>query len=228
MDIRISDKSFFVFDLDDTLYKEIEYLKSAYKEIANIITYEESGEELFNIMYQKYIAKENVFKWLTSPGNSLVKKKFALDKLLYLYRNHFPNLKIEEDSLSFLKKLKSFKLKLGIITDGRSVTQRNKIGALFLPDLFDTIIISEEIGTEKPSIENFFKVQESYKEFNDFYYIGDNPSKDFYGANLLGWKTICLLDDGRNIHNQSFEKPKEWLPNIGSIKKFNDINLIYN
>ena len=28
----------FVFDLDDTLYKEIDFLRSAYREIAGIIT----------------------------------------------------------------------------------------------------------------------------------------------------------------------------------------------
>ena len=32
--------------------------------------------------------------------------------------------------------------------------------------------------------------------------------------NKLGWKTICLLDDGRNIHRQDFSCPEEYLPNV--------------
>lgn len=37
-----------------------------------------------------------------------------------------------------------------------------------------------------------------------FYYVGDNTEKDFLAPNDLGWTTVCLLDDGRNIHKQDF------------------------
>ena len=40
-----------------------------------------------------------------------------------------------------------------------------------------------------------------YQE-GDFYYIGDNVIRDFVAPNQLGWTTICLRDDGRNIHKQ--------------------------
>ena len=40
---------------------------------------------------------------------------------------------------------------------------------------------------------------------SSFVYIGDNLSKDFVTANLLGWKTIILLDDGRNVFKQDFD-----------------------
>lgn len=43
---------------------------------------------------------------------------------------------------------------------------------------------------------------------------GDNLRKDFITPNKLGWKTICLLDDGRNIHRQDFSCPEEYLPNV--------------
>ena len=36
----------------------------------------------------------------------------------------------------------------------------------------------------------------------NFYYIGDNVVKDFIAPNQLGWTTICLLDNGQNIHKQ--------------------------
>ena len=38
----------------------------------------------------------------------------------------------------------------------------------------------------------------------DFYYVGDNPKKDFIAPNVLGWETICLLDSGCNIRPQEF------------------------
>lgn len=43
-----------------------------------------------------------------------------------------------------------------------------------------------------------------YPECRDFTYVGDNPRKDFIAPNALGWLTVCLKDDGRNIHKQDF------------------------
>ena len=43
-----------------------------------------------------------------------------------------------------------------------------------------------------------------YPECHDFTYVGDNPRKDFISPNALGWLTVCLKDDGRNIHKQDF------------------------
>jgi putative hydrolase of the HAD superfamily len=45
-----------------------------------------------------------------------------------------------------------------------------------------------------------------------YYYIGDNPAKDFVAPNHLGWTTICLLDDGQNIHPQDFSLSQQMLP----------------
>ena len=38
----------------------------------------------------------------------------------------------------------------------------------------------------------------------EFVYIGDNLKKDFVTANRLGWTTICLRDQGDNIHAQDW------------------------
>ena len=47
-----------------------------------------------------------------------------------------------------------------------------------------------------------------------FIYVGDNLKKDFIYPNQHGWQTICLKNDGQNIHAQDFETtPIEALPN---------------
>ncbi|MGM9786689.1 MAG: HAD family hydrolase, partial [Candidatus Cryptobacteroides sp.] len=86
----------------------------------------------------------------------------------------------------------------------RSIQQRNKIEALGLNRWIenDDIIISEEFGSEKPALANYEYYMKRYPECCDFTYIGDNPNKDFVVPNILGWETICLIDDGRNIHKQ--------------------------
>ena len=125
-----------------------------------------------------------------------------LEEMIKMYREHRPHISLEEETRGILDILQKESV-LGIITDGRSLTQRNKIEALglyaYIPE--KNICISEETGYPKPSSEPFVSFMQAYPD-SDYYYIGDNPSKDFVAPNQLGWNTICLLDDGRNIHHQ--------------------------
>ncbi|RYZ81048.1 MAG: HAD family hydrolase, partial [Proteobacteria bacterium] len=194
-----------VFDLDDTLVKEIDYLKSAFREIARIADPEKVS--LFDDMFQWYQDKENVFDNLCRDYSHL-----NVGRLRDIYRNHLPEFDALSENRALLLDLKRAGHFIGLITDGYSVTQRNKVKALDMTDLFDKIVISEEFGFEKPHEGN-------YREFDEFgssekIYVGDNLGKDFVTANRLGWKTICLLDDGRNIHAQDFDKKAIYLPAI--------------
>jgi putative hydrolase of the HAD superfamily len=107
-----------------------------------------------------------------------------------------------------------------LVTDGRSNSQRNKIKALGLERWFEerNIIISEEFGSEKTDKRNFTYFMEKYPG-RSYCYVGDNTQKDFLAPNGLGWNTVCLLDDGRNIHKQDFNLEGSKLPK----KCINDI-----
>ncbi|MES2796278.1 MAG: HAD family hydrolase [Bacteroidota bacterium] len=194
-----------VFDLDDTLYKEIDFLKSAYLAISNILDLD--NEILYDYMIKCYFEKKDVFE--------LLSKKYLITKseLLGIYRNHKPVTLPTE--INIKRVLNSFKKKgnfLGLITDGRSLTQRNKLVSLEIEKLFDLIIISDEFGSEKPCEKNYLMFERF--EVDRRFYIGDNPNKDFLTPNKLGWTTICLLDNGKNIHKQNFSLPSEYLPHI--------------
>ena len=114
-----------------------------------------------------------------------------------------------------------------MITDGRSVQQRNKIKALGLSEYFDDVIISEEFGSEKPNINNYKYFVDKYGYSYKYVYIGDNINKDFIAPNLLGWSTICLLDNGKNIHKQSFHLENNTKPIylINELKEIGNILL---
>jgi putative hydrolase of the HAD superfamily len=202
-----------VFDLDDTLVKEIDFLKSAFFEIASVI--ENEGYSLYQQMMVWYFDKENVFQNLVSLYPDL-----SIDSLKSSYRKHLPNFEHYKYIKDFLNELKQKGYKLGLITDGFSVTQRNKITSLGVGDLFDLIIISEEFGTEKPHEENYT----AFHQFNSdaYYYVGDNLKKDFVTPNRLGWVTICLLDNGNNIHSQNFDTDVSYLPKL-KIKELTEL-----
>ena len=121
----------------------------------------------------------------------------------------------------YLEGLKESDAKLGVISDGRSLTQRNKIKALGLEGFFDVEIISEELGSEKPCIKNYEVVMNKYPERKIFIYVGDNPAKDFLAPNQLGWRTVCLKNDGRNIHRQDMSLSRDYLPKyvVNSIRE---------
>lgn len=191
---------YFIFDLDDTLVYEIDYLKSAYMEIALSL----ADEQLFYKMLKWYQEGIDVFAMLVEIYS------ISKEKLLETYRLHFPTLILNNGVAEVFTQIKEEGHFLGLITDGRSITQRNKLKSLCIESLFDKIIISEEFGTTKPNFRNYeFFVQKGILEY---FYIGDNVSKDFVTPNQLGWTTICLKDSGSNIHTQSFDYPEEQLP----------------
>lgn len=194
---------FFIFDLDDTLYREIDFLSSGFQQILKRHPKANRREELFNQMIQLYHSGKDAFEWLkvefareNIPGEK--------DEFLKEYRNHFPNISLDEEVFNFLNKLKTKKIPSGLITDGRSITQRNKIKALGIEEFFIDIIISQEFGSEKPHAKNYLFFEEKYPG-NEFCYIADNTNKDFIVPKQLGWKIYCLKDQGFNIHKQILE-----------------------
>ena len=208
----------FIFDLDDTLYKEIGFLKSAYREIAKVIGHPKA----FDFMLDSYLYGDNAFKSVIYKYNL----KFTVDQLLDIYRNHKPNISLDQDTATTLDALKARGIIMCLLTDGRSVTQRNKIEALGLYRWFaqEDILISEEYGHGKPSIECYRYFLDRYPDAQ-FTVIGDNPTKDFLTPNKFGWTTICFLDDGQNIHDQKLDVEKSYLPkhsinNLSEIKRF--------
>ena len=136
-------------DLDDTLYKEIDYLTSAYGEIAASVGF----PELVSQMVKWYREGENVFQKL----NQLLRIDTPIEAYLKIYREHYPTITLSDGVEDTLDEIKHRGFILGLITDGRSVGQRNKINALKLDRWFDdeNIIISEEFGSEKTDEKNF-------------------------------------------------------------------------
>ena len=216
----INNNTHIVFDLDDTLYKEIDFVKSAYIYINSYIN------SRFNIDLSK-----NIKKCLSGEINffNLINSKlypdqnFPIEKYLELYRFHYPEIKLSKDTSVFFEKILSHNIEFSIITDGRSISQRNKIKALGLYDLVKNIIISEETGFEKPHLNNFKILNRIYSN-KKLIYIADNTSKDFLAPNSLNWDTICLINNGQNIHPQDFNLNIDYLPKI-KVNYLTEINI---
>lgn len=145
---------FVAFDLDDTLYKEIDFVKSGFRFISNkISSSSKEADARFVLMWKDYLSGNNVFERCCDWTNG----KVGVNQLLEWYRFHKPLISLDSVTSDVLNVLKSHDITLGLITDGRSITQRNKIESLGIDKFIknDNIIISEELGSEKPCEDNY-------------------------------------------------------------------------
>lgn len=220
MILKIHNQELVIFDLDDTLYKEIDFLKSAYKKIANFID-AGKAKDIYTFMMRVYHNRGDAFGEIIKKYQPNASKKELLD----MYRNHFPDIRLDKSTEEFIRTLKKNGSKIGLITDGRSNTQRNKLKALGIEGIFEEVLISEEFGSEKPDLKNFNYFDLKYENYSKSY-IADNFNKDFVSPNVLGWRTIGLLDNGKNIHKQNEDLPQEYLPQ-STIHSFKEIEIEY-
>lgn len=194
-----------VFDLDDTLFRERQFLHSAYRQLAVKYgkIYGLDPDSLFLMMLKADNAFDSLVDRLMAADISLVPPTAI--EMRDFYRSHYPDISLDIPTEYLLATLASRSdIILGLITDGRSVTQRRKIEALRLDRFIapDHILISGEIGSEKISGVPF-EIMEKRVPADRYFYIGDNPLKDIEPARERGWKTIILRDtDSLNIHPQ--------------------------
>lgn len=180
-----------VFDLDDTLYSEKAYIRSGYKKVGEYLGIEDAEYKMWNYFEEGKLA---IDCYLEDIGRIDEKKK-----CIEIYRKHVPNIQLYEGILDLLYNLKNKKIKIGIITDGRSEGQRNKIRVLGLDKIMDDIIITDELGGiqfRKPNDISYRIIQCKWKiKFEEMIYIGDNFMKDFQAPKQLGMKWICLKNE---------------------------------
>jgi putative hydrolase of the HAD superfamily len=201
-----------VFDLDDTLYDEIEYCKSGFTAVAEFLAERPQAppaERILAALWEPF-----------SDGNRRNTFNAALDELeisyddkliaelVNVYRNHIPTLKLPNDSRDVLCELRK-KYTLALITDGFLPAQQLKVQSLGIEKFFKCIVYTEQLGREfwKPSPAGFEKIIEILNaKPENMVYIGDNEKKDFIAPNKLGSFTVQLIRPAR-LHTKVSNDP---------------------
>ena len=197
-----------VFDLDDTLYSENDYL------LSGLIAVEEFITKVYDVPFQGKIVKANKANVKDLWGWCCETLKLPIDvkeSLLWIYRLHTPDIKLYPGINKLFSELLNKNAKIAILSDGRSISQRLKINVLKLNSY--PLFISEEFTSEKPNKLRFLEIQKRW-EGHKYVYIADNPEKDFNAPQKLGW--LCLGADWikDKIHKKKNEKsilPKYWV-----------------
>ena len=137
---------------------------------------------------------KNVFNRVLDKLNIQYDKE-NIKELINYYRGHIPEIKLYDDAKYIIEALYKKGIKLGIITDGYTVTQRNKLKVLDIEKYFEYIVVTDELGREfwKPHQKPYEIIKEKLGiEYENMVYVGDNVSKDFITANKLGMNTIFV------------------------------------
>ena len=175
-----------IFDLDDTLYSEKEYVRSGFKAVARWLGNEGFSDKLWGYFEEGKAAIDELLHELECEE----KKAQCLE----IYREHDPEITLYDGVLELLQSLKKQGIKIGIITDGRVTGQQKKIKALGLEEIVDDIIITDELGGvqfRKPCDIAFRIMQNRWRiPYEQMMYVGDNVDKDFQAPRRLGMRSM--------------------------------------
>jgi len=188
-----------VFDLDDTLYDEIDYCKSGFAAVAEYLAGRPKmppADRIFSALWSQFRTGN-----LTKTFNGALDELEAdydedrIRELVNVYRSHVPRIKLPEDSREVLSELKA-KYTLALLTDGFLPAQQLKVQALGIEEYFKAIVYTEQLGREcwKPSPAGFAKLIEILGgRPENMVYVADNGKKDFIAPNKLGFMTVQLV-----------------------------------
>jgi putative hydrolase of the HAD superfamily len=186
-----------VFDIDDTLYLERDYVRSGFKAVgrwaAKRIHVEDFAERCWSSFLSGQrgsIFDEVLREFGKQPTAELV------STLVEVYRTHTPTIALAADASEALGSI-SRTASIAVVSDGPAVSQSRKVKALGLGSFTSSIILTEILGTEfrKPHPRAFELVSRCLPA-SVYLYIADNPLKDFAAPKQLGWITVRVRRPG--------------------------------
>jgi len=197
-----------IFDLDDTLYDEIDYCRSGFRAVARFLTKLSTvpcTDDLFGCLWRHFTQGNRTGTFnATLDELGIAYDDCLIAQLVEVYRAHRPDLALPPDSRLVLETLKNTR-RLALLTDGYLPAQQLKVLALGIESCFEAIVYTEELGRAfwKPSPAGFEALLQRLDVPADrAVYVGDNESKDFIAPNAMGMLTVQLLRPAR-LHRDS-------------------------
>jgi putative hydrolase of the HAD superfamily len=185
-----------LFDLDDTLYPEREYVRSGFRAIGEWAEQRLGiSQVLVRADLQSFFDagfRRDAFQWWLAEKNL---PEGLLAEMTRAFRAHEPHIALRPEAVRLLDELKEAGFSIGLITEGRRAVQAGKVRALELNRWMKVVVILGEEDTQiwKPSVAPFERALQALSTpAGESVYIGDNPQKDFRGARQLGMRTIRI------------------------------------
>ena len=200
-----------VFDIDDTLYMEMDYLRSGF---AAVGAWAETRLGLTSFSERCWLsfetgARHSIFDdVLASYGFAEADERDLVAALVERYRRHPPSISLLPDADAALRRLHGL-FHLAAVSDGPLDSQRAKVRALGLMGRLEPIVLTEELGRGrgKPNPAAFRLIEDRLEVGGDrCVYVADNPVKDFQAPAALGWRTVRVRRRG-GLHEKAPSGP---------------------
>ncbi|MEG1536029.1 MAG: HAD-IA family hydrolase [Clostridia bacterium] len=193
-----------VFDLDDTLFPEMQFVEQGFEYVAQIVGEKYHLQSVYPRLLQLFEQDHaNAYnRLLDSFGVKYCEKDIA--ELAQEYRSFArTNLQFYPDTIGVLEELRKNNIRIGVITDGKTECQQNKICSLEVEKYVDFVVITDSLGGEKfrkPHPKAFEIMREKLQvEFSEMIYVGDNRAKDFAIGALYPLVT-CEISRGDKLY----------------------------
>jgi len=216
-----------VFDMDDTLFPESDFVYSGFKEVDQFLKNKLSINNFFDRACEKFTLGDRgyIFNQFLDEINYDGDIIELVKELVGVYRSHKPRIKLHSDAEWALKYYSEL-APLVLLSDGYLETQKNKFESLNIDKYFQKYYFTDQWGSQywKPSTFGFEKIELDYKLYNsEFVYISDNPLKDFIAPNELGWDSIYI--DRKSGEYKNSVIPFDGIPKktINSLFQLKDI-----
>jgi putative hydrolase of the HAD superfamily len=204
-----------VFDLDDCLYLERDFVLSGFEALER--SFELDGfRETAWALFERGVRGDIFDRALLAlgwPADSAL-----VQNMVRGYRSHAPRIALAPDARECLRVL-ACRHDLALITDGASRAQWGKIGALELERWFSPIVVTSDLDPPAPKpAPTAYELVMGDRDGSSCIYVGDNPRKDFISPRALGWRTVRIRRPGGLWYDEpdSPEAPAEvCLPDLG-------------
>ncbi|MFH1425053.1 MAG: TIGR02253 family HAD-type hydrolase [archaeon] len=217
-------KKWIFFDIDNTLFYSREHSEHARKNAIQAMikrglkaSEKEAYEELVKIVERLGSNSDAHFNELVKKFNGVADWDIVTAGVVAYQEVAKYYLKPYSGVVRTLEELKKRGHRLGVISNGRSVKQREKLIKLGLQEFFEVVVISEDIGVRKPEKEIFEKALELAKcSARDAIMVGDKES-DIKPAKELGMVTVSSGECGADykIDSHRFEEMLGVIDEIG-------------
>jgi putative hydrolase of the HAD superfamily len=185
-----------IFDMDDTLYPERQFVRSGFRAVAIHV------ERHFGVPSPRVLAE--LLRCLRHGGRRLALQSMCLEcdvplssvpDLVDVIRRHRPALRLPVASVDTLARARASGWRVGVLTNGLPDIQSRKVRALGLDHLVDAVVYAQEWGSGlgKPELESFDVVLSRLGTAQQTtVFVGDDPWCDIVGARRAGLLSILI------------------------------------
>lgn len=209
-----------VFDLDDTLFLERDYVRSGFDAVGIWAARWLRIPNFADRCWRAFLAgtRGSVFD-LVLRDCGVAADTPLVDALVALYRTHVPCIQLLPDARDALHAIADF-ASTAVISDGPVASQSRKVEALGIDSFAAPIVLTEVMGADyrKPHTRAFEYLAQQFPG-SVCVYLADNPVKDFSAPRALGWKTIRIRrPEGLHyLSENSFSVPDYELPDCHDV-----------